>query len=53
MENENEISNQCIGCTETFSDHSTLVTHLKKYKRCRASYGEDEFKKLASKQEKD
>ena len=49
---ENEKSNQCIGCHETFSEHSILLSHLRKYKRCRASYGEDEYKNLASKQDK-
>ena len=25
---------QCPGCKESFYEHSTLETHLKKYKRC-------------------
>ena len=39
-----DVSNQCAGCKEVFSEYSTLVSHIKKYKRCRASYCKDEDK---------
>ena len=37
---------KCFGCRESFSAQSTLITHLKKYKRCRAAFSENEYKRL-------
>ena len=37
---------KCLGCRESFSAKPTLLTHLRKYKRCRAVYNENEYTRL-------